>query len=705
GSSSNWLEILSARYGKGATTINLRVNANAAPVERVATLRVAGREVLVRQGASVRTDIFVVSPISAVVPPGGGTVRVTISASAGLSWQVGLPETPVGIEGPSAGAGNGSFVLNLGALPAGVSERTAVVSVNGKTVTLRQTAVLGLVPVTIDSTLAGAKFVIDLVERTLPYSAQWMPGSTHLLEAQLFTKINDQTVVQFEAFGSSEARPQQVFTAPSAGSTLMARFRRLYLLKARKDLGGLYTQIDLAPSFLGIPVPPEVAASSMNFEGFEMWYPEGSTVQIYAPEMSGLAFTAFTGTQAMTENPATILMNGPVDLTAHYTRANYPSSMFLFGAEPQWWFYGDERRANPAQITVEDRLGNNGPLSRRFVAYRSPIGTPEWLRFYTGASAIPHAPFTLEVGVDAAKAAGLKLANPAGSTYPATVYLYEPGKSSDWFTATAKVNPTPEDDRPWIAAMTDAGGFRQSTSGVQPPRLLTAPGMILTIFGLRFGAQTLNAPALPLPDSLGGVSVEFRWSSGGEWMRARLFFVSPTQINFQIPPELSFGGGSHLDFRVRTSATVVSEPWQAVSAWRAASLFSADSSGGGAPAGFYVRVAPNGQQRRGELYRCENGVCSVPAVSFGGPDSDVFLEVYGTGFQNLGAPENLRAYIGGRSAEVTFAGPHAHFAGLDQVNIKVPRDIAKGVPLDLYIWVMTHEGRWAASNRLVVRFE
>lgn len=705
GSSSNWVEILSARYGKGAATISLRVNANAAPEERVATLRVAGKEVLVKQGASVRTDIFVVSPASAVIPPGGGSVRVTISASAGLSWQVGLPEVPVGIEGPSAGSGSGSFVLSLGALPAGVSERTAVVSVNGKSVTLRQAARLVPVPVTIDSTLVGTKAVIDLVERTLPYAAQWAPGSIHLFQAQPFTKVSDQTIVQFENFGAGNATAEQVFMAPPVSSTLTARFRRLHLLKAGKDIVGQSALVGLAPSFLGIPVPREIASSSMNVDGFAMWYPEGSRVEIFAPMAAGVAFTGFTGAQSTTENPAAISMQAPANLTAHYAQANGPSPMFLFGAEPQWWFYGDERKANSVQVTVEEFQKNDGPLSRRFVAYESPVGTPDWLRFYTGSSAAPHTPFTLEVGVDAAKAAGLKLMDPAGSTYAATVYLYEPGKSIGWFNATAKVSPTPEDDLPWIAAVTDAGGFRQSTSAGYPPRLLTSPGMILSLFGLRFGARTLNAPALPLPVSLGGVSVEFRVNSRGAWMQAPLFFVSPTQINFQVPPGASFASREDIDFRVRTSATVVSEPWRTVTARRAASLFSADSSGGGAPAGFYVRVAPNGQQRRGELYRCENGVCSVPAVSFGGPDSDIFLEIYGTGFRNLDAPENLRAYIGGCAAEVTFAGPHAQFAGLDQVNVKVPRDIRKGVPLDLYIWVRTEEPRWAASNRLVVRFE
>ncbi len=703
GASSNWLEILSARYGKGTVTINLRVVANTAPVERVGTLRVAGKEVLVRQGASVRPDIFVVSPVSAVVPPGGGSVRVTISSSPGLSWQAGLPaETPVGIEGPSAGSGSGSFVLNLGALPANVSERTAVVSVNDKTVTLRQTAASVSVPVTIDSTLAGTKAVIDLVERPLPYVAQWTPGSYHLFQAQPFTKVSDDTLIQFENFGASDPAAEQMFIAPSTPATLTARFRYLYLLRGSVETDELFTSVKVIPNFRGIPVPSEFGPLWGGPTGFAMWYPGGSTVQVFASESDGRKFSAFTGKQSATDNPASVLMDGPGEIMASYVVDSVPRPELLSGVTSSWRLYGEERQASPAQVAVGSFLTEPEPLSHRFVEYQSPIGTPEWLSFRASGTT---APFTLEAGVDAAKAAGLKTPDFGESAYFATVHLYEPGGSRGWLTAAVRTSAVPADERPWIAAVTDAGGFRQSTGLIGTSELVAAPGMILTIFGLRFGTKTLDAPAMPLPTSLGGVSVEFRRNLDDQWMPLPLFFVSPAQINFQVSPAMVGDGRQRIYFRVRISETEVSDPWLATVARRVVSLFSADSSGGGAPAGFYVRVAPNETQQRGDLYECVDGVCTVPATAFGGPDNDLFLEIYGTGFHNLDSSGDLRAYLGGRTAEVTFAGPHEYFAGLDQVNIKVPRDIEKGVPLDLYVWVRNDQDWWTASNRLVVRFE
>lgn len=462
------------------------------------------------------------------------------------------------------------------------------------------------------------------------------------------------------------------------------------------------TPTELATSFLGISIPSGIVSPAAGPNGFVRWYPEGSTIKIFAPEPHGSRFVSFLGTHNATENPASILVDKPVDITANYIADNSPRATLLFGTMPYWWFYGNERHANPVPVTVEAFQGEAQRISRRFVAYESPIGTPEWLTFHTSGTT---APFTLEAGGDPGKAAALEMTDSANATYKAKVILYEPGGVDGSFTATANVSAAPTEERPWIAALTDAGGFRQSTWFRGRSELLTAPGMIVTVFGLRLGTQTLEASSTPLPTALGGVSVEIRKGWNGEWLKAPLFFVSPTQINFQVSPALTVGGEGEMEVRVRTSATEVSEPWRATIAWRAVSLFSADSSGGGAPAGFYVRVAPNGSQQRGDLYRCANGVCSVPVTSFGGLGNDLFLEIFGTGFHNPGLPNDLRAYIGGRAAEVTFAGPHQQFVGLDQVNIKVPRDIEKGAPLDLYVWVRNDRERWAASNRLIVRFE
>ena len=55
-----------------------------------------------------------------------------------------------------------------------------------------------------------------------------------------------------------------------------------------------------------------------------------------------------------------------------------------------------------------------------------------------------------------------------------------------------------------------------------------APGSIATIFGSNLATDTVAATSTPLPNQLGGTTVTV------DGVRAPLFYVSPTQINFQV---------------------------------------------------------------------------------------------------------------------------------------------------------------------------
>ena len=702
GTSANWVEILSKRNGKGTVSVSLRTAANPSPSERVATLRIAGKDVLVRQAPSTRPDVFVVSPAFANVPPTGGSVEVTISASPGLPWQVALPDAGVDIHGLSAGSGSGSFVLSLNALPANLSERTAIVTINDKTVTLRQVAVPSPVTVTVNSVPAGSKATIDLVERTLPYVTQWVPGSYHVLQAAAFTKVNDNTLIQFQTFGTTDPKAEQIFITPSIPTTLVAQYRRLHLLKARPLIQSLPSTITPLTNFEGITVPQEFAAPIVEAGAFAKWYPEGAMVDLFAPEEVGVRFANFTGGLTTAENPTSVEMSAPATITANYTSDLAQQASFLVGGKPRWWFYGESRQANAAQVTVEPSTADPQTEPRRFVAYQDAIGSPEWLTLRS-SNALP--PMTLEAGVDASKAASLAMSE-SGGTHQAMVYLHRPGTRTASFPVSANIGSAPANNLPWISALTDGGGFRQSVGDGSQTGLDVAPGMIVTAFGLHLGTQTLDAKTVPLPVVLGGVSVEARMDGTDTWAPMPLFFVSPNQINFQVSPTTpGSAAGNGIHFRVRTGVATVSESWAARVRSRSVSLFSADSSGGGAPAGFFVRVLPDQTQERGDLYQCANSICIVPTTAFRDPGNDLFLELFGTGFRDAGLPDRLRAYIGGRAAEVDFAGPHPVYVGLDQLNIKVPRDITKGSSLDLYVWVKNGDGPWMASNRLTVRFQ
>ena len=74
-------------------------------------------------------------------------------------------------------------------------------------------------------------------------------------------------------------------------------------------------------------------------------------------------------------------------------------------------------------------------------------------------------------------------------------------------------------------------------------------------------------------------------------------------------------------------------------------------------------------------------------ISLGAAGDQLFLSFYGTGFRNRGALADVTATIGGQKATVLYAGPQPDFAGLDQINIAVPRALqGKGdVPVALTV--------------------
>jgi len=56
------------------------------------------------------------------------------------------------------------------------------------------------------------------------------------------------------------------------------------------------------------------------------------------------------------------------------------------------------------------------------------------------------------------------------------------------------------------------------------------------------------------------------------------------------------------------------------------------------------------------------------------PDSDqLFLVLFGTGMRFRSSLSNVSVKIGGIDAPVEYAGPQGEFAGLDQINVRLPR--------------------------------
>ena len=88
---------------------------------------------------------------------------------------------------------------------------------------------------------------------------------------------------------------------------------------------------------------------------------------------------------------------------------------------------------------------------------------------------------------------------------------------------------------PNLAPVLNAIGILNAFAIAAEPGVPLAPGTIIQIYGSNLASQTTTASAIPLPTSLNQTSVLI----GGE--SAPLYYVSPGQINAQVPFELTAG--------------------------------------------------------------------------------------------------------------------------------------------------------------------
>jgi uncharacterized protein (TIGR03437 family) len=205
-----------------------------------------------------------------------------------------------------------------------------------------------------------------------------------------------------------------------------------------------------------------------------------------------------------------------------------------------------------------------------------------------------------------------------------------------------------------------------------------APGSIATIFGTDLATAILESPSGAATTQLAAVSVRIRDRTGRERL-APLFFVSPGQINYQVPLGSIAGLASvTLSSGANSVATGLVEI-----AGVAPGLFSANSSGRGAAAGFWIRAAEGGMQSYDWLFDLATRK-SVPVDL--DPESDqVFLSLYGTGFRG-GA--GATATVGNVNVPVSFFAPVAGYPGLDVVNLgPLPHSLAGRGEVDVVFFV------------------
>ncbi len=189
-----------------------------------------------------------------------------------------------------------------------------------------------------------------------------------------------------------------------------------------------------------------------------------------------------------------------------------------------------------------------------------------------------------------------------------------------------------------------------------------APSTISAVFGANLATQSVAATTVPLPTTLGGVSVQIIDGNNASFA-APLFFVSPNQINLHIPDQVAPGNGQII---VNNGAGVTTQG-QLFIANSSPGIFTTNFSGSGLAAAL--------QTFDGVTFNpVANADGSARPVSTGTPQLQSFLILFGTGLRRI---TDLRVQIGAKEVTPVFVGATS-FAGLDQVNVPMPSDTTSG---------------------------
>jgi uncharacterized protein (TIGR03437 family) len=235
---------------------------------------------------------------------------------------------------------------------------------------------------------------------------------------------------------------------------------------------------------------------------------------------------------------------------------------------------------------------------------------------------------------------------------------------------------------PGIDYTTSAGGVSGRLSGNAANYFgRFAPAMLSSIFAFptaAFGDQTAGASSVPLSTTLGDVQVLV----GG--VAAPLLYVSPGQINFQVPNATPVGVLQEFQV-VRASTGQVLASWLFRIDAASPGLFTANGSG----TGQLLALNQDGTINSG----------SNPAKA------GSYISLFGTGAGTLGdmppdgapaqgavaTPQNPKVFINSDfvpDGDVEYSGLAPDFVGLWQINVKVPANVPPG---DVIVYI-TYDG-------------
>jgi uncharacterized protein (TIGR03437 family) len=219
---------------------------------------------------------------------------------------------------------------------------------------------------------------------------------------------------------------------------------------------------------------------------------------------------------------------------------------------------------------------------------------------------------------------------------------------------------------------------------------------IFTAFGAGMTSGTQISNTIPLPTTLLNTSVSVRDSIGSA-RPAPLFYVSPNQINFQVPDQTAPGAAL-----VTVNAADGSSFQTSINVLPVApGLFTLNASGNGVVAAVALRVR-NGAQTFDNVARFDSTTSKwvTTPIDLGPATDKVFLIAFGTGIRGRTNGMGMTMTMGGTPVTVAYAGAQGSLVGVDQLNVEIPRSLIGRGEIDV---VFTLNGKTANTVKINVK--
>jgi minor extracellular serine protease Vpr len=187
------------------------------------------------------------------------------------------------------------------------------------------------------------------------------------------------------------------------------------------------------------------------------------------------------------------------------------------------------------------------------------------------------------------------------------------------------------------------------------------PGSYISIFGSDLADATLVESTSSLPLSLGQVAVSF--DGGGKSLPGHFHFISPGQINVQIPWE--FQGQSSVKMKVTLNGYLWGEVYTVPLATYSPGIFAVTDGANNLPIS-----ASNPVKRGGSIVIYANGLGPVGSPQTSGEPA--------SSTQLVGTSAAPTVTIGGSTGRIIFSGLAPGFVSLYQVNVSIPTDAPTG---------------------------